>query len=371
MLKIQAGNPVTGSAFIGRETEIGQIIALLKMGQSVVILAPRRFGKTSLVLEILRRMARKKDYTALVDVFATPTIPLLSTHIVEAVLKNHKADKIFTKSRHSAMQMIRNARLKAVLDEFEFILGFAEKEPDPWQLLGDSIDFIDRFATKHNRVLHCAFDEFGDVRKLDGDKIIKLFRSKIQQHKHATYLFSGSYESVMNAIFVTRSSPFYRFARIIRLGYIDRKAFIGQFEKHFRGQGITNHQDLSSRILNFTHGHPYYSQLALQETLIFHTLNNRLPSFPELSEILLNIERSYLEKTWEELAGKKESVSAVLAVLRSEKGIYKALQQQALNPYRALQALVNSGVLSRTESDGYRLNDPLLEHWIRVNVLRS
>ena len=115
MLKIQAGNPVTGAEFIGREKEIGQIMELLNMGQSVVILAPRRFGKTSLVLEVLRREALQKNYTAFVDVFAAPTIPLLSMHIVEAVLRNHKADKVFTKTRHSAMQMIKNARLKAVL----------------------------------------------------------------------------------------------------------------------------------------------------------------------------------------------------------------------------------------------------------------
>ena len=53
---IQVGRPVDGIPFIGREKEIQEIMTYLKMGQSIVVIAPLRFGKTSLVLEVLRRM---------------------------------------------------------------------------------------------------------------------------------------------------------------------------------------------------------------------------------------------------------------------------------------------------------------------------
>jgi len=371
MLRIQAGNPVTGTDFIGREDEINQIISFLKMGQSVVILAPRRFGKTSLVLEILSRLGSSKNYTAFVDVFSSPTIPLLSTHIIESVLKNHKLDRIFTKSRHSALAMIKNVNLKTVLDDFEFILGFAEREPDRWQMLGESIDFVDNFAIKHNKAMYCAFDEFGDIKKLNGDKITKLFRSKIQQHKQSAYLFSGSYESVMNTIFVDKSSPFYRFARIIRLGFIDKDAFKAKYQYYFDSYKINYKDKFINKILNFTQGHPYYSQLALQETIIFHTLNLRLPKFSELQNILENTERSYLEKTWEDVSKKRENVLALLALSKSGEKVYSVLQNQGINAYRALQSLLSTGLISKTKGNGYHLNDPLLEVWIRKNILKA
>ena len=66
----QVGKPVKGNAFVGRDKEIKEIQTYLEMGQSVVLIAPRRFGKTSLVLEVLRRMKRKKHYTGFVDIFA-------------------------------------------------------------------------------------------------------------------------------------------------------------------------------------------------------------------------------------------------------------------------------------------------------------
>jgi len=56
---ITAGKPVIGDQLIGRQKEIGLINHYLDTGQSVVLIAPRRYGKTSLLLEILRQ--RKND----------------------------------------------------------------------------------------------------------------------------------------------------------------------------------------------------------------------------------------------------------------------------------------------------------------------
>ena len=371
MQKIQAGSPVTGSDLIGRESEINKIISLMQMGQSVVILAPRRYGKTSLVLEVLSRLKSSKNYTAFVDVFSSPTIPLLSTHIVEAVLKNHKLDSVFTKSRHSALGMVKNIKLKAVLDDFEFILGFSETNPDRWQLLGESIDFVDHFAIKHQKSIYCAFDEFGDIKKLDGDNITKLFRSKIQQHKQSAYIFSGSHESVMNTIFINKNSPFFRFARIIKLGFIDKGAFKTKYLQYFNGFGISCENKYIDQILDFTLGHPYYSQLALQEIIIYNAFNNKLPGISELKLILENTERNYLEKTWEDVSKSKENVIALLTLTKSNKKVYGLLNDQGINAYRALQSLLTSGLIFKTPENAYLLTDPLLEFWIRKNVLKE
>jgi len=78
-----------------------------------------------------------------------------------------------------------------------------------------------------------AFDEFGDINKLDGEHIVKLFRSVIQLQQNTTFLFSGSYESVMSELFVSKNAPFYRMTRIIELGNIDSHDFEIYFTKSF------------------------------------------------------------------------------------------------------------------------------------------
>ena len=189
MSQLNAGSPVTGINFIGREKEIEYISELLKMGQNIVLIAPRRYGKTSLVLEVLSRIRNPEIYTGFIDVFSIPTIEALPVQITKEILKNHRLDQIFAATKNSALAMLKNLQLKAAIEDFEYILGFSEAQKNSWDLLEKSIDFIDQFSQKHEKRMICAFDEFGDITKLDGDKIIKLFRSKIQQHKNVSYIF--------------------------------------------------------------------------------------------------------------------------------------------------------------------------------------
>ena len=54
MLRNIVGNPVTGSDLFGREKELGWIWERLELGEHVHLLAPRRVGKTSLMMELQR-----------------------------------------------------------------------------------------------------------------------------------------------------------------------------------------------------------------------------------------------------------------------------------------------------------------------------
>lgn len=370
MDRLNAGNPVTGKDFIGREEEIAKITQLLSFGQSVVLIAPRRFGKTSLALEILSRLKSKEIFTSYIDVFSTPDIRTLSTQITESVLRNHKLDKVFIKTKESALSMLKNLKLKATIEEFEFILGYSEKMFNEWLVLEQSIDFIDQFALKHNKKMICAFDEFGDIEKLDGGRIVKLFRSKIQIHKYAAYLFSGSYESVMQSMFVKKNAPFFRFARIINLGTIEKSEFKALYRKTLKKYQIVLDDKYIDQILGFTGGHPYYSQLALQEIIIMNLMNQKAPDISQLITSMINAERNYLELSWEEISASKELVATILAVVKHGSEIYRALKNTGINVYRALNNLKNNGTISMNEDKSYHLNDPLLNYWIKKNVIR-
>src|SRR6056297_1064509 len=89
-MSIQVGKPVTGRDLIGRDEEITTILHLLKAGQSVVVIAPRRFGKTSLMFEVLRKIKQEKWFTCYVDLFSVPTLLALSERITESVLSNSR-----------------------------------------------------------------------------------------------------------------------------------------------------------------------------------------------------------------------------------------------------------------------------------------
>lgn len=369
MSELNVGNPVLGKDFIGREEEIKYITELLQLGQSIVLIAPRRYGKTSLVMEVLSKLKNQQSYSAFIDIFSIPTLEMLPVQITKEVLKNHKLDQAFASTKNSAIAMIKNLKLKTAIEDFEFILGFSEQKENNWELLEESIDFIDQFSIKHNKKMVCAFDEFGDIKKLDGNHIVKLFRSKLQMHKNTSYIFSGSYESVMASLFLEKKSPFFRFARIINLGAIEKEKFLTHYKHHIKKHQINIEESFLRQLLDFTNGHPYYSQLALQELIIFHALNKRNPEFEELLAQMVRVEKNYIEKSWEEISVRKELVKTILAVIQNEKQIYGTLKNSGINIYRALKTLTLNGTLLKNEK-GYQLSDPLFRYWIEQNILK-
>lgn len=64
------GIPVEGEQLIGREKELKMLSQLLQDGQSVILVSPRRYGKTSLILEVIKRLKKQSYFTADIDLFS-------------------------------------------------------------------------------------------------------------------------------------------------------------------------------------------------------------------------------------------------------------------------------------------------------------
>ncbi|MCK5521059.1 MAG: ATP-binding protein [Candidatus Marinimicrobia bacterium] len=368
----QVGKPVTGLNLIGRENELKLIKHLLISGQSVAIIAPRRFGKTSLILELLEQFKSEQYFTNYIDLFSTPDINEFSKRITENVLANNKLDKAFRNFGHQLGEIISNISFRQEIEDFNFILQYQEKKSSTdWELLEKSIDFIEDYSIKYKKHTLTAFDEFGDIQKLDGDEIVKLFRSKIQMQKQTSYLFCGSYESIMDKLFVSSKSPFYRLTRIINLGYIDKELFSQHMKNELNKHGLADNSDTIKDILNFTEGHPYYSQLFLQEAIIQAALENKseILNQKNLSERLLLVEKNYLEKTWEELSKSREDRLVITSIVKFGDNLYSRLHDKKINVARSLKKLKGRGIILN-DVNGIKLTDPLFNYWIKKNILR-
>ncbi len=336
------------------------------MGQSVVLIAPRRFGKTSLILEVQKQLQKQGYYTAFIDIFTNPGINMLSLSITGEVLKNHKLHKQFYKAKNNVLDMLRNVQLKAVIDDFEFIAGFSEKKISNWELIAESIDFVDAFSAMHNKNMVCVYDEFGDIGKYDRkEELVKLFRSKIQQHQNTAYIFSGSYESVMQEMFVNKKSPFFRLARVLHLTYLERKPLLDYLKKRFKKSGITLPVGFVESIADITHCHPYYAQLAYQQTILLNALNGKPPSIYELFCQILSVEKDYIEKVWEDISKRKDYVITMKALAESSENIYGRLKEFNINIARALKELEGMGMVFRDAKNQPFIADPIFKQWIK------
>ena len=367
-MNLNVGKPVTGNELIGREKEIKEILHTLRSGQSVVLIAPRRFGKTSIMMEVLNRLKREKYYTGCIDIFTIPDLGQLAYEITGEVLKNRKLDEALNKLKHNLGEILTNIKFRNEIEDAEFILSFGKPQKDPWEQLRSAVKYIESFAIKYKTKICFAFDEFGDIEKLDGVEIVKLFRAIIQSQKQSVYIFSGSYESVMNKLFVTSKSPFYRMVKIIEPGFINIPDLVKFVETKFHDLNISIDSEHIRQGVEFTRGHPYYIRLFIQE-YYFQYLQNNKPSDPEtiFNKMMLS-ENNYLEKLWDEISNKRETRLVIIKIIETGKP-YTEIDSKSINISRAINELSGKGIIFSDKS-GYILSDPLLERFIKERVLK-
>src|SRR2546428_5152365 len=80
------GGPVPAADLVGREAYLRRLIERLEDGQHVLISGPRRIGKTSIIVEALRRIRRHGAHTAYVDCLGATDIRGLGERLAGAVL---------------------------------------------------------------------------------------------------------------------------------------------------------------------------------------------------------------------------------------------------------------------------------------------
>jgi hypothetical protein len=133
---IVVGNPVTGDDFFGREPEIEDFIEDLERGDQILISAPRRTGKTSLLMETSRRLS-DRYFCLYVDVQAC-------TSEVDAIVKLAMEAKTIRELSRIVLDAFRNF-IGAVLDRIdeikaaEFELKLREGVTADWRTRGNEL----------------------------------------------------------------------------------------------------------------------------------------------------------------------------------------------------------------------------------------
>jgi hypothetical protein len=175
----------------------------------------------------------------------------------------------------------------------------------------------------------------------------------------------------MNSIFVRKNSPFFRFARIINLDFIAKEKFIPYFIKVLESFNVPASPAFVVNVVNFTEGHPYYSQLALQTIVVQYVLTGEIQDLETLEENMLQTERGYLEKTWEDIAKSKENVKVLLVVAQSATNIYSKMHGEGINISRGLSSLMSKGIIIKRAEGTYKFSDPLFKIWLRKNLIKD
>ena len=108
------GDLALDEGFTDRESELRELEADIRNGQNVVVFAPRRYGKTSLVWRATQELARRDEVlVAQVDLMRTATKEQLAAKLAQALYEQVATP--LDRARDRAAEVFRGLRIRPVL----------------------------------------------------------------------------------------------------------------------------------------------------------------------------------------------------------------------------------------------------------------
>ena len=343
------GTVVEADYFTDRIQEVAYIRQFLQSANHLVLISPRRFGKSSVVTKAVKECGRK---SISLNLQAITSVPDLSARLLREFFKVHPLQRV----RHliSHFRIVPTVSTNPVTGAMD--VSF-QPGVDGMVLLEDVMMLLDRSHSEKDRLI-VVLDEFQEIKDI-ADNLDRQLRSIMQEQKHINYVLLGSQESMMTDIFENKKSPFYHFGELMRLGKLPRKDFHLYLSERLSPVFPTDYSVLSDRILDFTGCHPYYSQQLAAGIWQIGVLQSDIhdPFQAAIDHIVTSHALDY-ERLWTSL---NRTNRWILQRLSSGKPLQSG-EHKTSTIYSALARLQKNGFA--IYSDHYEIEDPFFREWI-------
>ena len=246
--------------FCNRAKELKELQSYAEGGANVVLFSPRRYGKTSLVKRIQKKLADKRAVTIFADFFGVASVDDVAMRLAKAVFAvTHSKDPLWKK----ALKTIRSFRpvLKPDLG------GGISLSVEPSSagrsgliLLEETMDSVADFINIIHCSVHIALDEFQEIVILkESLQVEAAMRTRVQQ-KRASYFFIGSRRRILLGIFNERQRPFFQSAINYPLKTLPVDELVEFIAEQFTKNKRKCNQDIARQLVSLVGCHPYYSQ---------------------------------------------------------------------------------------------------------------
>ena len=225
------GDLVSDEQFTDRADELGQLKADLRNGQNVAVIAPRRYGKSSLVKAVLSDLLAEGILVVEVDLMTTPTKERFAAKLAKSIHDDVASVVFKAKERLRIFTSLRVSPSMTVDTDGSVSFSFAaSRSPaDIDETIERLLELPAEIAGDENRQIVVSFDEFQEVTDID-PHLPALMRAVFQKQQNVAHVYAGSKRDMMRRLFNDENEPFYRSAKTMEIGPIPTPLF-GKFVK--------------------------------------------------------------------------------------------------------------------------------------------
>lgn len=353
--------------FCNRVNETEILKQDINNGLNVLIYAPRRFGKTSLVIKTLKELKTGYIYIDLMGI--TDEIEFINAYFNAISTSLETTTEKTVRYLKNVLKIRPNINVTFDMDGSpSYSLSFARSEKD--NVFEEIMDILFRHAEHSKEMPIVVLDEFQEISKLNMEEKL---RSIIQLHGNKiSYIFLGSKKSIMKKLFFDKNSAFYKSVKHLPIAEISFSEWTLFIKNGFKNNGKNIDNNFIERILTISKGFPYYTQQIAYE--LFNSCDSAVDDtkMNETVQSILNREEDLFLQEWENLSLNQRKALKLIIVAKGD-NLYegKIMDQFNLNNSslkKAVEGLVNKDVIDKS-GKRYYLQDPMLEYYISERLI--
>lgn len=373
--KFVYGVAVSDYNFIGRERETKRLLDNFKGGINVILMSPRRLGKTSLVKHVCNKLDDKDIITVYLDIFGCKSEYDFYNKLATEVLKQtaSKHELWFEEAKEFLYRLTPKISFSPEPNsDFSIALGITPKTHTPEEVL----QMAETIAIKRKKRIVICIDEFQQIGEMSNSKQIQARLRTVWQHqKHVSYCLFGSKHHLMSTIFLHRSMPFFQFGDTISLNKIATEDWVEYIVSHFADGKRTISHALAEEICKFTENYSAYVQ---QLAWLVFTLKEEGETVTEddvrqaKNDLLATNDILFMQMIEPLSEFQLNFLRAIALGIKKDFGLSEVREEYNLGSYsnitRLKTALLERDLIEK-QNTGLVITDPIFAKWLKRKIM--
>lgn len=248
--------------FCDRQKETEKLISNVENDLNTTLLAPRRYGKTGLIRQVLHELSKRTDIkTVYVDLFPTRNLAEFARTLATAIAES--VETPIEKAIKSIGEFARSFRPTLTLDELSGQPKFSfDINPSNAQ---DSLEACLAYLQSRKCRMVVAIDEFQQIAEYPEKSVEAYLRSKIQFMHNVSFIFAGSRLHMMAEMFHSPKRPFFNSTASMSLQVIPIESYYSFAAEKFRLAGRILPEETFRCVYARFEGITWYVQSVMKE----------------------------------------------------------------------------------------------------------
>ncbi len=367
------GMSVGGDNFTDRIEETKRIKLDFENGINVILISPRRMGKTSLIKKVISEMDSPEIKVVYMDIYDCRSEYDFYNRFAETMMKStgNQLEQVMENIKRFLVRVSPKLSFSPEPNsEFSVSLGITPKDYSPEEIL----DLPERIAKEQGIRIVVCIDEFQQIGEFADSLIVqKRLRGVWQHHQHVSYCFFGSKKHLMENIFQSRRMPFYQFGEMLHLKCIPTEYWVPFICSRFEKYGKKISEEYAARICHTVKNYSSYVQQLAWNVMAETEIEVNEESFTEGFNALLEQNSSLFIQQTEGLTTYQLNFIRLLC-----NGIHSGFNTQSVvelyslgsksNVDRIKKCLIDRELIT-IEKEGVFLADCVFELWFKREMM--